>query len=612
MLRRGRLFRPLTAAATIAATALVWAPPASPPPSSQLPVRPVPPGSITVASDGAHARTSVCGRPIAHARQTADELLANQYALARFPRVSLPEDPRWNEDPVHDPNWPYNLHTLRFANALWAAWVETGVRAYRDRYEFILHDWYRDNPRAHPPSRWSWADHSTAWRGIVYACALERLPGRAWVREAALLHGRMLADESFFVDHGNHALNQAVGLLELGCALDVGSWRTLAARRIDRLAAESIDVQGVTNEQAIGYQWYNFRRYSQAAAALEACGMTLPSSLGRVERMTGFLAFAALPNGRWELIGDTLNDPLAVLRGTPAEFAATAGASGVRPLSFAALYDAGFAFIRSGWGDRRDFVDETALSLRFGPARRFHGHVDAAALTMYAHGDRILIDPGLYRYRNDALRLWLKSAAAHNTIAVDGRPMRPEGATRLLAWDDTPTWTYVAVAHEKIPGVSHVRRVFYSRALDVTIVDDRVTAESRSTVRQWWHLHPDARPRLVRDGFFTGRSGSRANAWVVQLADRGTSDVARGGMRPIQGWMSLEYGKVVPASAVSVRTAGSRVRFVTLIVPSRGAARSWTIRFFSERRDGFVLEIERDGTTQRIEVRGDDASATTL
>lgn len=572
---------------------------------------PLPEVSARIASERVGSG-GPCDRPVRRAREIADDLLTGRYELARFPAVTLPADLRWDEDPFHDPNWPYNLHTLRFANVFWAAWEEAEDRRYRERYEFVLRDWYEDNPRPGAPSKWSWADHSTAWRGVVYACALERLPGRPWLREAAALHGRVLADPAFFVGHGNHALNQAVGLLELGCALDVRDWRSLAERRIDALATESIDAQGVTNEQAIGYQWYNFRRYSQARDALRACGMTPPRSLDRVDRMPGFLAFAALPNGRWELIGDTLDDPLSRLRGTVAEYAATAGAFGKRPSAMAALFNAGFAFMRSGWGDARAFPDETALSVRFGPARRFHGHPDAAALTLYAFGDRILVDPGLYRYRNDRLRLWFKSGDAHNTIAVDGRPMAPGGATRVLSWRDTPEWTYVAVAHEKIPGTSVIRRVFYSRALDVVIVDDDVRNDRASSVRQWWHLHPDARPHFTSDGFFTERPGSGANAWVVQLDGRVQQNVVRGSMNPVQGWMSFDYGEAVPASAVAVRRSGAHVRFLTLIVPSRSAARSWTVSSLIRTDDGFVLVIERNGLVQRITVAGREATARVL
>jgi heparinase II/III-like protein len=551
-------------------------------------------------------------RPAA-ASVPARELLANRYTLASFPTFTLPRDPRWNENPAHDPNWEFNFHSLRFAEELWRAWDATHDRRYLNRYEFVLRDWYRDNQRNDPPSRFSWNDHSTAWRGIVYACALRRLPGRPWLRAAALLHGRTLADPAFYKKHGNHALNQSIGLLELGCELHRKGWRTLAQRRIERLVVESIDAQGATNEQSIGYEWYNDARYSAAIAALNACGMTPSRSLiERVRRMPAFLAFGALPDARWELVGDTVDDRLKELPGTVAQFVASGGARGIRPSALYATFRAGFAFLRSGWGTDRPLVDETAVCVRFGPARAFHGHRDAASVTLYANGDRILLDPGYFHYARDAWRAWFRSGPAHNTIDVEGSPMTEAGTTDLVAERHAEGFDFLALRDRKIPGVDHRRRVLYSRRLGVLLVEDDITASTPRTVRQWWHLHPEARPAYAADGFFTGRAGSRANAWVVQLDGPAHQRAYRGSTDPIQGWVSFGYGQRQAAPAVAVSKTGTHVRFFTLIVPSAAKERTWTVRSFATRTDGFDLVLDVGGLTEAFTVRGADAVARSL
>jgi hypothetical protein len=91
----------------------------------------------------------------------ADELLDNRYLLTPHPVVTLPADPTWGEDPLRDPNWLFQYHTLRFTLNLLRAWQETGVMAYRDRALFLLRDWYLENPRADPASPSSWAKHAT-------------------------------------------------------------------------------------------------------------------------------------------------------------------------------------------------------------------------------------------------------------------------------------------------------------------------------------------------------------------------------------------------------------------------------------------------------------------
>ena len=535
-----------------------------------------------------------CDLPTGDVRRVAEDLLANRYRLARFRTYILPANPRWNEDPAHDNNWAFNFHTLRFVEALWRAYDGTKDRRFLDRSEFILRDWYRDNPRHNAPSRYSWNDHSTAWRAIVYACALKRFPGRKWLRTAALLHARTLASEGFYKKHGNHALNQSIGLLALGCVMHRPTWRSIAVRRIERLVVESVDAQGVTNEQSIGYQYYNYARYSTAIEHLRACGMEPSRALtSRIPRMPAFLAFAVLPNGEWELVGDTVKGGLSGL---------------ARPASPYAVFDAGFAFLRSGWGTTRPLADETAIGVRFGPGRRFHGHTDAASITLFANGDRILLDPGMFHYGPDRWRAWFRSGPAHNTIDVVGSPMREAGETRLVAERHTADFDFLALEHHKIAGVDHTRRVLYSRRLGVMLVEDDVRASSPQTVRQWWHLHPNARPTFNAGGFFTGRQGSPANAWVVQLDGGGSQSVVAGATSPIQGWVSFDYGQRVPAPAVSVTKTGTRVRFFTLIVPQAERAPSWSVRAFRAHPEGFDLTLNMGAATERFVVRSESAS----
>ena len=70
----------------------------------------------------------------------------------------------------------------------------------------------------------AWDDHSTAWRAGVYACAVYVLGRPAWLRAALARHGSALADSAFYVVVGNHALNQDIGLLDVGLTLQRTDW----------------------------------------------------------------------------------------------------------------------------------------------------------------------------------------------------------------------------------------------------------------------------------------------------------------------------------------------------------------------------------------------------
>jgi hypothetical protein len=270
--------------------------------------------------------------------------MAYRYHRANEPIVTLPANPRWDENPLGDSGWQFRYQSLRHVLDLFTAWRVTGKSAYRDRALFLLKDWYTDNPRYRAPSIWSWNDHSTALRAVVFACAADLTPMTDWLHDALVLHGRTLADPSFYRYESNHALNQAIGLLELARVLKRPVWRDLAGDRINALIPASIDVEGVTNEQAVAYQLYNYRRYRVAAQRMLAVGLTPSPTFARLDLMPTFLAHATLPNGRYEMIGDTGGSTAAVIRGTWAEFAATKGASGPKPTSSVAHYAAGYLF----------------------------------------------------------------------------------------------------------------------------------------------------------------------------------------------------------------------------------------------------------------------------
>ena len=289
----------------------------------------------------------------------ADNLLLNRYTLANFPTVTLPSNPTWTENPLKQVNWLFNYHSLRFVWALTTAWSQTGDQRYIDRAKFLLYDWQRDNPRIGSPSIWSWNDHATAWRAMVYVCAAEILPDYTWLMRTLRIHGETLASPSFYRAEGNHALNQDIALLEVGNALGRSDWERLAASRVAKLVTNSVDTSGVTNEQSVFYQLYNYDRYNAARKRLRELHQPVGSGFARIDLMPGFLAHATYPDGRYVPLGDTEANKATAIPGTWAQFAATQGAAGPKPSTTTRLYGAGYAFARTGWGETRPFADET-------------------------------------------------------------------------------------------------------------------------------------------------------------------------------------------------------------------------------------------------------------
>ena len=179
-------------------------------------------------------------REHANAVAQSDQLMAGTLNLSRHRPFMLPGNPTWAEDPFRDVNWTFQYHSLRFVWDLFEASRLTGDGDYRKRGLFLLRDWVRDNPPGGGRSSFSWHDHSTAIRTWVIACATVVAPKAAWIRDALRTHGAVLADPAFYVNRGNHALNQSRGLLAAGCILGRRDWQRLAAKRIAALIVDSV------------------------------------------------------------------------------------------------------------------------------------------------------------------------------------------------------------------------------------------------------------------------------------------------------------------------------------------------------------------------------------
>jgi hypothetical protein len=540
--------------------------------------------------------------------ERANLLLVNRYQLAGHPVVTLRYNPTWTENPLGDDNWRFLHHSLGSVQVLLHAYSLTGDGRYRGRAAYLLKDWLADNPRSGAPSVFSWNDHSTALRANAFACAAIYLPREQWLLDGLALHGATLADPGFYVRQGNHALDQSMGLLEVAGTLARADWMRLARDRMGALVLASVDTQGVTNEGSVGYQNYNRRRYDIAAQRLRAWGMVVPSGFNRIPMMAGFLGHATRPDGRYEMIGDTVLATAQSVPGTIAEFAATQGRSGPRPTSNVATYRAGYMFARTGWGGAgRTYADERYLSLRFGSAPIIHGHQDGGSVRLYGYGTSLLVDPGNYSYNPDAWRSYFKGRSAHNVVTVDGVTWNSRSHTTLSCQVQTAHMAHGCIYQPGNAGTSHIRRVTFSKALGYTLVDDQLSSTVTRTYRQLWHLPPDGKP-LVNATWFQTQRG-RGNVQVRQLIGGSSSRLVMGRTAPIQGWVAYQFGNRTAAPVVEVVKRGRTARFITLLVTAPGAP-SATISGLTVTSTGYRVKVTVGGRSELVVVSGNTASIT--
>jgi hypothetical protein len=554
----------------------------------------LPPTCVTVGGPGA-----------------ADDLMHNRYTFPPHPTVTLPSTLTWTEDPLHDNNWRYNLHSMSWVLALAFAWRATGKRAYLRRALVLVKSWVTNNPRSNPPSNMSWNDMSTAIRAITFSCLARMLPTKtAWLQDAINLHGVTLADPHFYDYSSNHALNQNIGLLEAGCWLNRPYWMQLAENRISILLPQSVDTQGASNERSVSYEYYNFKRYNLARRRLEACGQSVSASFVRLNKMPLFLALATMPNGRYVTIGDGQNARAFDIPGTPAEFAATQGAAGPKPSTTFGVYNAGWVFGRTGWGETRPFADETMFSIRFGPSQTIHGHDDGGSVTLYGDGKALLVDPGIKDYNLDQWRTFFESRAAHNVLNLEGVSERSNWTTTLTRSKISKRAYDGSLSIGAYSGVTLNRRVVFSRRLGFMVVDDTMSSSRSERARQLWHV-PIGRG-VKSSGADTWTRGAGGDVLVRQLIATGTTQVIKGQTSPLQGWLPNGWGKVASAPVIVQAASGQSLRFITLLVPFTTKVPDVTIKHLTTGPNSFSFTITMGKSSQKVVATATSVTITDL
>ena len=267
----------------------------------------------------------------------------------------------------------------------------------------------------------------------------------------------------------NHGTLANLALLEAFRTFARPEWRDLAFRRLDGDAKSVFSDCGMSAEQSTTYHLLNVQVWERSLAQIEDAADTLA---GTVRERIGAAALASVrltrPDGVLEAVGDgneVLIDPAAL--GVDVADAETRLWCSRR----------GWAANRSSWDD-----STTHYTLRFGPRRTFHGHVDRGSLTWFTQGVPVFSDRGLYDKTRGARYDWAQSMAAHSTF-------EPVGATQggfMKARDLSAARTDVYHLQWSFDRTSMTREI--SIPLD-TVVDDTVVDDSGAPPVPMTSLH---------------------------------------------------------------------------------------------------------------------------
>lgn len=467
---------------------------------------------------------------------------------------------------------------------------------------------------------WCWA--LFLFRGSRALSAELFVDMRTWIRVHARHVERYL---SHYFSPNTHLTGEALGLFYAGTVFpefdEAGRWRESGARILIEQIERQVLPDGVYFEQSTCYQRYTTEIYLHFLILAARQGHAVPESVGeRVQRMLDFMLAISRPDGSMPQIGDTdggsllplvrrAPDDLRGVFATAAAFFARPdyawAAGGVTPellwllgpgglKAFDALRPAppvtapsrpfmhgGYAVMRSGW-------DRQAHQLIFDtgplgcPISGGHGHADLLSIQCALFGEPCLADPGTYGYTTEPQwRDYFRGSAAHSTVTVDGlNQAAPDGPfkwrqrprARLRRWVSTDSFDLADADHDayhRLPDrVTHRRRVFFAKPRYWMVVDDlEGKAEHRIDLR--FQFAPMT-VKLCPDGWVLARSSTgRECRLLVSATAPLKTNLVMGEHKPIQGWISPDYGWRDPAPAV-VYSAMSRLplRMVTLIFPA--------------------------------------------
>lgn len=529
------------------------------------------------------------------------KLLSGVLHMSPHPRWTLPAEPTWLEDPFEDRNWRFQYHMLRWLDPLRRAAALGNDRAY-EMWSRWIHDWVEKNPPSAPSTSWAWTDMSDGIRAQQLCSAstllAERDPEQLdWLEQTIRVHAEHLADPAN-MGNANHALHQQESLFVCGRVLQDEQLWQLASRRMSSLLMEQYDEQGMNAEGATAYHYNNFLWWERALRRFDLEHLPRPDGADRHLQAPEEIAHATRPDGTLVPIGDTdVQNPKQV-QSPYVAYVTTNGREGTPPKDLVKVYDAGYVFGRSGWGSRqRPFADQTFYSLRFGPARRVHGHPDGSSLTYSGGGVHWVVDPGKYQYGRSTPRDHFASRAAHSLLSIDGRTAFKEPYVELTHRSITARAHEFVVEDLSYDGIEITRRVIFSTRGEYLVVIDHAASKRQITGVQRWQLGTTVEAKIEGNTVALS-SGDRAGTlWFDDIPTEIEAVIAQ--EDPFDGYVSTGWKQMAPAPVVIAERRGTALTFITVL--SAGSRTPPTVQHVPVSIPGrIVLDVTIDSTTERI------------
>ena len=550
----------------------------------------------------------------------ADEVCQNIFRFRGAGPVQFEEGVDWTHCPQGNIDWMWDLNRHAYFETLGRAYWYTGDERYALKFRDLLFDWLMHNPvgRGQPNwiypfevafriNTWMWAFHY-----FRSAAAFDRETCLAFLK-GLLAHGLCLDANLELHIRNNHLLLEAKALAMLGLLFpefkQAARWRRRGLKILYQQVRAQVCSDGVHYERATLYHRIIAGQLLELLVLLENNGVPVPSDIIRAfERMVEFELWVTKPDGLAPLLGDS------ALKDTYLRFSASSGgpaflersdlgavASPVdemstwllgherrqRYLSSPATIcglesrpfpEGGYFVMRQGQAPESAY-----LVFDCGPFVSGHSHADALSFELYAHGQTLLVDPGVYStYLGQDWRDFFRGSRAHNTVVVDNldqsalmgtwRARHPARVT-LHQWTSSDHFDLADGSHDGYERLSepitHRRQVLFVKP-EYWVIIDLLIGRGQHCFDLYFHLMPGVDVQLEPgSGSLHAGNGRGPGLIIVPLAGNELqADIIMGATDPIQGWVSFASGEKRPAPTLRYRQERmAPVQFCSVLYP---------------------------------------------
>lgn len=456
--------------------------------------------------------------------------------LAPFKPILFESWDDWERDPLKNRSWQWRLNWLSFLSYLMGYHRVIENNAVLDFARDAIQSWL-DN-YLHTDTSYSfefiWHDHGTALRAeqlvlFTYYCqeyapswSHEHAEFLRCVERALVVHGEVLAKESFYSEHTNHGLEQSRVLLLLSTVFDgekATEWQQLALHRIRSELEFSFTSEGVHVENSPAYHIFVFKVFLGIIKDYPASVLgNLAEQFDQFSaKALSFITYILRPDGTLPPIGDTeqlpTSNPYAESFSDKEvypslQYALTSGKKGHTPALLNKIYPkSGYAVFRDSWPMANSYQQAFHIVMKLGCLSRYHHQQDEGHISVYGLGEDWLIDSGLYNYVNaDPVRKYMRGRAGHNVPLISGASYSKQFEHRLAHWEVIDSCAddvnpAVTLKMNVLETVIQVRKFdFLTETKRLTVADSfEFTDELPHDVTLQWHVPADKKVS-IEDG----------------------------------------------------------------------------------------------------------------